>query len=297
MATLNLGRIKPVFQGAYNNSTAYIVDDIVTFGDETFICIQASTGNATSNASYWTKLAAKGTNGTNGTDLSTTLTTRGDIVYKGASALERLAKGTTGQVLKQGANDPEWGTDAGGSILAVSHKADGDTYSIATTNRTSNYTFTGSSYEISNLTITMTPSASTSKFMINLNLQGGHKDSYVGIGWLTYQVSGGTEYAIAANTTRGVTFRSDGADFTAGNVGTSASQSCCVIASPNTTSAVTFRVRVATSSSTYPWFINRTTDNNTDIDDGGYMLSTMTVSELAGANSTVASTNTNFTKT
>ena len=41
MATLNLGRIKPVFQGAYNGSTAYVVDDIVTFGDETFICIQA----------------------------------------------------------------------------------------------------------------------------------------------------------------------------------------------------------------------------------------------------------------
>ena len=33
MATLNLGRIKPVFQGAYNGSTAYVVDDIVTFGD------------------------------------------------------------------------------------------------------------------------------------------------------------------------------------------------------------------------------------------------------------------------
>ena len=41
MATLNLGRIKPVFRGAYNNSTAYVVDDIVTSGGETFICIQA----------------------------------------------------------------------------------------------------------------------------------------------------------------------------------------------------------------------------------------------------------------
>ena len=54
MATLNLGRIKPVFRGAYNNATAYVVDDIVTSGGETFICIQASTGNATSNATYWT---------------------------------------------------------------------------------------------------------------------------------------------------------------------------------------------------------------------------------------------------
>ena len=99
MATLNLGRIKPVFQGAYNNSTAYVVDDIVTFGDETFICIQASTGNATSNASYWTKLAAKGTDGT---DVGTTLTTQGDILYRDGSGLQRLGAGTAGQVLQTG---------------------------------------------------------------------------------------------------------------------------------------------------------------------------------------------------
>ena len=43
MATLNLGRIKPVFRGAYNSATAYVVDDIVTSGGETFICILAST--------------------------------------------------------------------------------------------------------------------------------------------------------------------------------------------------------------------------------------------------------------
>ena len=41
MATVNLGRIKPVFRGAYSGSTAYVVDDIVTHGNESFICIQA----------------------------------------------------------------------------------------------------------------------------------------------------------------------------------------------------------------------------------------------------------------
>ena len=100
MATLNLGRIKPVFQGAYNGSTAYVVDDIVTFGDETFICIQASTGNATSNASYWTKLAAKGTNGTDGTDVGTVITTQGDILYRDGSGLQRLAKPASDMYLK-----------------------------------------------------------------------------------------------------------------------------------------------------------------------------------------------------
>ena len=119
MATLNLGRIKPVFRGAYAGGTAYVIDDIVTSGGETFICIQATTGNATSSASHWTKLAEKGTNGSNGTDLTSTLTTRGDIVYKGASALTRLPKGTAGYVLKQGANDPEWGTAPSGDYVKI----------------------------------------------------------------------------------------------------------------------------------------------------------------------------------
>ena len=113
MATINLGRVKPVFRGAYNNSTAYVVDDIVTSSDETFICILASTGNATSNATYWTKLAAKGTNGTDGTDVGTVITTQGDILYRDGSGLQRLAAGTSGQVLQTGGSgaNPSW-TDA-----------------------------------------------------------------------------------------------------------------------------------------------------------------------------------------
>lgn len=126
MATLNLGRIKPVFQGAYNNSTAYVVDDIVTFGDETFICIQASTGNATSNASYWTKMAAKGTDGT---DVGTTLTTQGDILYRDGSGLQRLGAGTSGQFLKtqgSGAN-PVWGTVTSDYVKLASGNMNGST--------------------------------------------------------------------------------------------------------------------------------------------------------------------------
>ena len=101
MATINLGRIKPVFQGAYNNSTAYVVDDIVTFGGETFICILASTGNATSNATYWSKLAKKG-------DDVTQLTTHGDFLFRGATGVERLPAGTSGNVLvtKGAGQDP-----------------------------------------------------------------------------------------------------------------------------------------------------------------------------------------------
>ena len=111
MATVNLGRIKPVFRGAYSGSTAYVVDDIVTHGNESFICIQAHGAGtqATSQTAYWTKLAAKGSDGT---DVGTTITTQGDILYRDGSGLQRLAKGTAGQALKMNtaANAPEWGT-------------------------------------------------------------------------------------------------------------------------------------------------------------------------------------------
>jgi|5B_taG_2_1085324.scaffolds.fasta_scaffold25441_3 hypothetical protein len=119
MATINLGRVKPVFRGAYAGGTAYVVDDIVTSGNETFICIQASTGNATSNASYWTKLAAKGTDGTDGTDVGTVITTQGDILYRDGSGLQRLPKGTAGQVLKMnsGATAPEYGDLSSDMVL------------------------------------------------------------------------------------------------------------------------------------------------------------------------------------
>jgi len=123
MATLNLGRIKPVFRGAYAGGTAYVVDDIVTSGGETFICIQASTGNATSSASHWTKLAEKGTNGTNGTDVGTTLTTAGDILYRDGSGLQRLPKGTAGQVLQMnsGATAPEYGNVSSDYVKLITY--------------------------------------------------------------------------------------------------------------------------------------------------------------------------------
>ena len=112
MATINLGRIKPVFQGAYNASTAYVVDDIVTFGGESFICILASTGNATSNATYWSKIAKKG-------DDVTQLTTHGDFLFRDATGVQRLAAGTSGQVLQtNGSGTLSWGV-AGGAVNGV----------------------------------------------------------------------------------------------------------------------------------------------------------------------------------
>ena len=54
MATIDLGKIKQVWRGTYNNSTAYVVDDLVEYTDNnitsSYICVANSTGNAPSSS-------------------------------------------------------------------------------------------------------------------------------------------------------------------------------------------------------------------------------------------------------
>ena len=103
MATINLGAIKFNWKGAYNNGTTYAVDDVVSSGGNSYVCIQASTGNAVGNATaYWNLMSQAGTNGTNGsngTDVGTVITTQSDLLYRDGSGLQRLAKGTANQLI------------------------------------------------------------------------------------------------------------------------------------------------------------------------------------------------------
>ena len=119
MATINLGRVKPVFQGAYDNTTAYVVDDMVTDSGNTYICILASTGNAVTNTTYWHKMAQ-------GSDLGgLSGLAQGDIAYYNGTSWARLGAGTSGQYLetKGGSANPAWSTVTS-SILHVHHFAD-----------------------------------------------------------------------------------------------------------------------------------------------------------------------------
>ena len=153
MATINLGRVKPVFRGAYNASTAYVIDDIVTYQNETYIAITATTGNLPTVTANWTKLAAKGTDGT---DVGTTLTTQGDILYRDGSGLQRLGAGTSGYFLKTqgtGAN-PVWAEAGGGLVQVVSN-----TTATATT-------VSGNSYGATALSLNITPTSSSNKIFV-----------------------------------------------------------------------------------------------------------------------------------
>ena len=134
MATIDLGKIKLVWRGTYAGGTAYTVDDVVQHTDSgltsSFICTTASTGNAPSTGGTvhgsWAYLA-KG--GTAGTDVGTTITTQGDLLYRDGSGLQRLAKGTAGQALKMNtaANAPEWGTISSDYVKIASTTLGSDT--------------------------------------------------------------------------------------------------------------------------------------------------------------------------
>ena len=130
MATVTLGNIKFNWKGPYNNSTAYVVDDVVSSGGSSYVCILASTGNAVSNGTYWQQMSAAGTNGT---DLTSTLTTQGDIVYRDGSGLARLGYGTAGQVLQTGGSgaNPSWGTVSSDFVKLASATGNGSANEIS----------------------------------------------------------------------------------------------------------------------------------------------------------------------
>ena len=123
MATINLGAIKFNWKGAYNSSTTYAVDDVVSSGGNSYVCIQAHSNQAVGNATaYWNIMSSAGTNGSNGTDVGTTLTAQGDMLYRDGSGLQRLPKGTANQELRinSGATAPEWFTPvAGGDFVKI----------------------------------------------------------------------------------------------------------------------------------------------------------------------------------
>jgi hypothetical protein len=80
--------------GAYNGSTAYVVDDAVSYNGSSYICKLASTGNLPTNGTYWDLLAEKGAPGAGS----------GDVLGPSSSTNNAVAlfDGTSGKILKDG---------------------------------------------------------------------------------------------------------------------------------------------------------------------------------------------------
>ena len=101
------------WKGAWTTTTAYKVNDIVNSGGSVYIATSDHTSTSfSSDSSYWSTFA------NSGTDVGLTITSHGDILYRGASAAAALNAGTNGQVLTtQGPNaNPVWKTSAGATI-------------------------------------------------------------------------------------------------------------------------------------------------------------------------------------
>ncbi len=161
MAQVNLGSIKFKWKGTYAGGTAYTIDDVVSYNGSSYICIQASTGNLPTDTAYFEQMSSAGTNGTNGTDVGTTITTQGDILYRDGSGLARLGAGVSGQFLKTlgtGAN-PIWG-DAGGGIVQFKTNHASASVSQATTSSTS-FQDVGLG-----MSITITPTSTSNNILI-----------------------------------------------------------------------------------------------------------------------------------
>lgn len=168
MATVNLGSIKFKWKGAYAGGTAYTVDDVVSYNGSSYICILASTGNLPTNTTYFEQMSSAGTDGT---DLTSTLTTQGDVLYRDGSGLARLAAGTSGQVLTTGGSgaNPSWGTVSSDFVKIYETTV---TSSLAALSIDGQYTSDYDNYllTITNLTTSNSGGGNTLRFRVN---QGG----------------------------------------------------------------------------------------------------------------------------
>ena len=281
MATIDLGKIKLKWRGTYAGGTAYVPDDVVEYTDgsvtSSYICVTASTGNAPSSGgsahSSWNYMA-KG-------QATSPTTTQGDIIVRGASADQRLGVGSAGQFVKvnSGANGLEYGSVTQ-AVKKVFCRQDGDRYSVNTAVVNNSYT---SMYNWADMQQTITPESSSSVFQITGALHLHHQSAYEGHVAITFQIAGASEQVIASNsetdyrrTLRGNAAGNGGSDMQTG-------LPLNLMIAPATASAVTFRIRLSTSSSSYPWYVNRDGNGSTDQDDGGGVLSSWTITELDGS--------------
>ena len=222
MATLDLGKIKQVWRGTYNNSTAYTVDDLVEYTDSgitsTYICVANSTGNAPSS--------------------SGTAHASWNYVAKGVADPIPSQSGNSGKVLKTDGSSVSWGTDVGGKILQV-----------VNSNGTTNVTSSGGTAQ--NVTsVTLTPASASNKIFISAEIPFYVSNNGNAIGWA--KIYRGDETGTALTNVH------NGRDDNSTLYG-NASHS--TIDSPNTTSAQTYTLRIGrgsgstneVSTSGWPW--------------------------------------------
>jgi len=136
MATIDLGKIKPVWKGTWTGSTAYEKNDMVLEGVNSYICTAAHTSSGTfsSDSANW------------------------DVMAYGAELPAQ--SGNAGLALKTDGTNLSWGT-AGGVLQIKKYHYTGQQTIASTT------------YDNTNIAVTITPTASNSSFYIYAVIHAG----------------------------------------------------------------------------------------------------------------------------
>ena len=219
MATIDIGKIKPVFKGTYDNSTAYVLDDIVYYNGSSYVAKTSTTGNLPTDTTKWNILAS----GSGGIWDST------------------LALGTAGKILQvnSGATALEF-TDAPIGGAKSFHQIDRTTHLSSGTN--------GSWVQILN-GITLTPAGTDSKMMLNFRSILGVPNNSPGVHIkFTRAISGGATTDLIGTMTKRdsaniqALWSSGEETFASANSYVGMPINVMYVDEPNTTSAVTYAV-------------------------------------------------------
>ena len=274
MATIDLGKIKQVFRGTYNNATAYTVDDLVSFTDtvgglqntSTYIAVANTTGNAPASGG--------------------TIHASWNLVAQGVPDRLPSQSGNAGKFLTTDGSSVSFGAVTQ-AVKKIYSKRDGDRHSVTNQVQDNNY---GNMWDWNNMKQIITPQSATSQFHVVGSLNINHYGSYEGHVTITYQHSGlAGETAVVSNSQTNIR-RTHRANQAYDNASTMMGPvPLDLIIAPATTNAVTFRIKLSTTDSSYPWHVNRDASNTTNTSDGGAVLSSWTITELDGSQVTLAS--------
>jgi len=185
-------------------------------------------------------------------------TTRGDVIVRGVSVNERLAIGSAGQVLKvnAGANGLEYG--AGGGVVQTKSTEKADTFTTTST------TFT----DITGLNVDITPTSSSNKILILVNITFGGNTNLYGFGRLVRTISGGGETPIGVGNASGNRTRASMPfhNLDLGNAVYHIKESSFMfLDSPNTTTSTNYKIQCFTHSSGSSLFINRPQNDDNSV--------------------------------
>ena len=168
MATVNLGKIKFVNRGTYNNSTAYTADDVVIFTDtvgglqntSAYIATASTTGNAPASGG--------------------TVHGSWQILAQGAPDRLPSQSGQAGKFLKTDGSSLSF--DTAGKILNIYHAV-----------KTGKQTISSTAWvDVTGMSLTINPSTSSSKFLVQVRGYGSARDSVYFMGNKLVKTVGGS---------------------------------------------------------------------------------------------------------